>query len=189
MREFNHFSLTLITMTPAIDIDGVLANFQQHFINKAHEIGYDGFPKHWTQWEDWHIPEMQDEFNTVFEAIENDSNWWLDIPPYDDAHLTCAPAMYLTARPIASMYSKVWLNKCGFPDAPVKTVETSSQKPGVMEKHGIDVLLDDRPKTFHLINNSDKDTTCYLLDRPYNRHIDNRRLRVHEVYQFQKRME
>lgn len=175
-------------MTPAIDIDGVLANFQQHFLNKAHEMGYLDFPNHWTQWESWHIPEMRDEFNTVFEAIENDSNWWLDIPPYDDAYLTCAPEIYLTARPIESMHSRAWLNEFGFPDAPVKTVVTSSQKPDVMKAYDIDVLLDDRPKTFLMINNSNKDMTCCLMDRPYNRHIDNSRLRVHEVYQFQKRM-
>lgn len=171
----------------AIDVDGVLANFQQRFLKTAHELGYDNFPVHWTQWKNWNLEGLEKEFREIMKNLDSKPLWWLQINPYDDAYLTKTPDIYLTARPVENQITRYWLRINDFPETKVRTVNSSKEKPSVMEEEGVDCLLDDRPKTFSMINEGTS-LRCILLDRPYNEHLvtahDNRRVR--NVYDFQQ---
>lgn len=154
----------------AIDIDGCLANFQQRFLDTAKRKGYSDFPTHWTQWRSWLPPDIKGGFGDLFDEIEEDELWWGEISPYDDAHLPVAPDAYLTARPVSSAVTENWLSRHGFPEAPVYTVGVDNSKVPIMREKGIDLLVDDRPKTFDQVN-QEREKTCLLMNRPYNQHV------------------
>jgi hypothetical protein len=151
----------------AQDIDGCLANFIQHFLTTARSDGHTEFPVHWTQWEDWMPPGLDDLFGTVFSEIAEDDEWWLSIPPYDDAYLPYEPDAYVTSRPVSSEVSEAWLQENGFPEAPVHTVGPGQSKTEVLDQENIDLMVEDSTSNFEEIN-STRHTTCVLLSRSWN---------------------
>jgi hypothetical protein len=173
-------------MNVAIDIDGVLANFIQHMIEYAHEKGYHEFPAHWTQWHQYNIPGLDQRFGKLVDEVSGDPEWWLDIPPHDDAYLSAAPDLYLTSRNVGSQYTLMWLLYHGFPHAEVVTVDSGEDKPPKMKERGIDVLLDNRFDTYESVNKQ-KDLKCVLMERPHNRRLrDDFDITVSDTYEFEQ---
>lgn len=153
-----------------LDIDGVLANFAQAFIERAKAMGVgEHFPAHWTLWDRWMYG--GEHFSVVWEAITHDHSFWLDdIKSFDDAYVHFDVQGYITHRPVPTEVSRAWLNRHGFPDAPVITVTGKGSKVQAARDLGIDVFVDDKYDNFVELN--DAGILCLLYDRPHNRRED-----------------
>lgn len=158
-----------------LDIDGVLAEFDQHFLKWL------GLPTHRaTHWED---PRFVDNFH----KIESDRLFWLTVPPLPEAinalidrgggidrtffRGECGgypwkPVVYITARPIGSYITEMWLRKHRFPIAPVVTVGKDGSKVEAIKEYRVELFLDDSIRNFEEIN--DSGTTCLLVSRNHN---------------------
>jgi hypothetical protein len=154
-------------MNISYDIDGVLANFLNAFLQKAEEMGLDDeLPDHWLLFDQWEIasPELGAE---IWSSIEGDNQWWMGIEPHDDACIVTPVHCYITSRSIPSPVSTAWLQYHGFPPAPVYTVGVGNSKLSTAKEQGVDLHIDDKPATVRELNNNGVD--ALLRDRPVNR--------------------
>lgn len=137
-----------------LDIDGVVADFEKHFLEY---LNLDTSPA--TSWDD-------PRFRSNFHLIENDIEFWMGIPPIENI-----PDMdvfvYVTARPIPSDVSELWLKNNSLPFAPVITVGVGNSKLQSL-KGKVDIFIDDNIDTFEELNAAGID--CYLMTRNHNRH-------------------
>lgn len=139
-----------------LDIDGVLADFETHFLS------YLKLPKYPPN--DWDDPRFRDNFN----KIADDAEFWLGIPPLTTPQALSYPvAGYCTARPIDVAVTQEWLDKNGFPRAKLISVGLHGSKEKVLFKHGCDVMIDDSFQNFCDINRYG--IKCYLHTRPHNK--------------------
>lgn len=75
--------------------------------------------------------------------------------------------VYVTARPeIARLITRVWLQRNGFPDAPVVL---ATDKVKVVRELGIGLIVEDAP---HYIEALSKEVPVIAKDYGYNRHLD-----------------
>jgi len=154
-------------MNISYDIDGVLANFLDAFLQKGRELGLgDELPDHWLLFDQWDIasPEVAAE---IWSQIADNNKWWMRIEPHEDAHIVTPVYCYITSRSIPSSISRAWLRYHGFPAAPVYTVGVGNSKLGIAEKLDLDLHIDDKPATVRELNRNGIDTL--LRDRPVNR--------------------
>jgi hypothetical protein len=154
-------------MNISYDIDGVLANFLNAFLETGRELGLgDELPDHWVLFDEWEIasPEVGAE---IWSRIEGDNKWWMNIPPHEDAHIVTPVHCYITSRSIPSKVSRAWLQYHGFPPAPVHTVDVGNSKLKTTLEEGVDLHIDDKPATVRELNENGVD--CLLRDRPVNR--------------------
>lgn len=118
----------------ALDVDGVLLNFYQGVCEKFNKpyITIDKFDTDW--------------IDEIFPIIENDMNFWSNlkqmIPPcgitFDfDYYITALPSQMVGAR----LHNLVEL---GYP---VKPIYVSHDKAKLCKGLGVDILIDDKPKT------------------------------------------
>jgi hypothetical protein len=133
------------------DLDGVLCDFVSHFFD------YLSLPNH--EPEIWDDPRIIDNFH----KIKNDYIFWLSIPPLIDS-IPIKPTAYVTNRPIPSHISADWLWRHGFPYAPVATLKNKAEIIPAGSK-----MVDDAPHNYEELTAAG--VHCYLLDKPYNRHI------------------
>jgi hypothetical protein len=157
-------------MRIGLDIDGVLANFQQGVIELAKKRGLP-FYQHWTEWSTRNPPPgpYADTFARLWPEIEGNAAFWLGLEPMHDAFVPFPVACYVTFRPVPSEVSHEWLMEQGFPDAPVITVDSGLKVPTLIE-HGIDIFVDDLPRVIEEIMGHDNEIVPLLLDRRYNEH-------------------
>ncbi len=151
-----------------LDIDGVLGDFVGHLMKVS---GYEGhIPIHWND------PIVREEF----EKVKKDPDFWLNIPPLmDRTDIPFEPHCYITARSIDSEVTQTWLNKCGFPIAPLYCVGVGESKIEVAKKSGIDIFIDDSFSNFQELNNAGIFT--YLYNAPYNEKYDVGYRRIHSL--------
>lgn len=138
-----------------LDIDGVLADFEQHFLD------YLKLPTHHAT--DWLDPRFRDNMS----EIKEDKDFWLSMPalaaPQD---ITYPIAGYCTARPISNEVTTEWLHAQGFPAAKVVTVGLGGFKAKVLYDRGCDIMLDDSFEQYNDINRYG--VQCLLMTRPHN---------------------
>lgn len=147
-------------MKLGFDIDGVLAEFSGHFLNKYTPTDLSG-PLHWDD----------ERFKINFPKTYNDKEFWLSIPrmiyPQD---LPLRPHCYITARPIPNEWTMEWLWKNGFPYAPLYTVGHDGSKVEVFKQSGATHFVDDA------LHNYDEliaaGIPCFLLTRSHNESRD-----------------
>lgn len=152
----------------AVDLDDVIAGFAKYIIQTARLLKTTSeFPQHFSEVSSW---DMGPGFEEVFNEVKHNPEWWLGMPPnecvlpFPDIKVTC----YITSRPIASEVSKLWVNRNGFPDAPVYTVSKPSMKVAVAEREGITHFVDDKPSTVWEVNQAG--IKAFLYRTPANRH-------------------
>jgi len=80
------------------------------------------------------------------------------------------PHCYVTSRPVKTEISEQWLDKTGFPQRPVYTVEVGHSKVDIIKESGIEIFVDDRFDNFVELNKAG--ICCYLFDAPHNRRYD-----------------
>ena len=91
-------------------------------------------------------------------------------PKIDPRDLTFEPLAYITARPVKSEISEMWLDKHGFPAAPVYTVGVGGSKLDIIQKLGATIHIDDNYDTYTELNQNG--ICCYLLDALHNQKFD-----------------
>lgn len=80
------------------------------------------------------------------------------------------PALYVTARPVSSAVTEAWLDKHGFPAAPVCTVGIGGSKIDCLKEHNIDIFVDDNFGNFVEINKAG--ICCFLFDQVHNKRYE-----------------
>jgi len=125
----------------ALDVDGVIANFYLHICR--------WFNKPYTHINDWDVKWIAEKFD----EIKNDKRFWLSIPtlmPPEAINFNID--YYITSIPkVQRQTRQQWLSINGFPNRPVIV---SYDKLKTCRALGVDVLIDDRPKTLSQIRNS-----------------------------------
>lgn len=140
----------------ALDIDGVLANFNKSFAELM-GMEYDNATN-------WRYSYKIDEY---FEKL--DYKFWIDIPPHIDSKSLCfEPKCYITHRrsEAARKATPDWLEMHGFPCVPILFVDEARDKSSFAKENEIDVIVDDKFKNFYRLNNDG--ILCFLQDRPWN---------------------
>jgi len=163
LYERKHLGVKLIPRI-GLDIDGVLADFNLHFLRKMKDEGV--IEDAHTPATDWNDP----RFRENFWRVNSDKDFWLGIPRMlDPFNIDYPVAAYITARPIATEVSERWLSENGFPDAPVITVGQDGDKVSAINELDLDVFADDGWHNFYKIEQSGAVDVNFLVDRPHNR--------------------
>lgn len=141
-----------------LDVDDVLGDWLGHWTSKFNSPR----PTAWNF--DRYIAEK-------FEFMKKDKDFWLTIPvktrPED---IPFEPDCYISSRSIPKEWTEEWLDKNGFPVAPVEIVGHGVSKVDAAKKHNVEVFVDDNYKNFVDLNRAG--ILCYLFDAPHNQRYD-----------------
>lgn len=148
-------------MRIGIDIDGVLADFNTGFIERAIAVtGKDLFPARPFDIPEWNYPEhygySDAEISAIWENIAADSTFWLKLPPYPNAmgvleRLRVLTDMghdiyFITSRPgvVSKRQSEIWLGTHGGDFLQTPTVLISGKKGASASALDLHAYIDDR---------------------------------------------
>lgn len=145
----------------ALDVDEVICDFISSWCEKFKMET----PTSWLF--DRRIIERFDEMKLSGELNEFYMNLKPKIKPSD---IPFEPVCYITSRPVSAEITENWLDKHGFPSAPVHTVDVRSEKVKIAKENNVDIFVDDRFENFLNLNNNG--ICCYLLDAPHNQRYD-----------------
>lgn len=163
-----------------VDVDGVLANFNESFIRLTIDItGRDLFPARPFDIPCWNYPQYygytEQETAGVWEKIENSPIFWETLAPYEDTinavrYLREQFALgndiyFVTSRPgkSAKIQTEKWLRSWFLPP----TVLISSNKGLCSRALAFDAYIDDRWE--NALDVSTTGAQSILMDRPWNR--------------------
>lgn len=111
------------------------------------------------------------EIGKKFEIMKNNNtleDFYENLKPMiKPEEIPFEPACYITSRPCSLETTIKWLDKNGFPTAPVYSVEINTSKVEVAKKAGIEFFVDDRYENFIELNKAGICT--FLFDQPHNR--------------------
>lgn len=156
------------------DIDGVLANFESHFLT---QLNLD--QSHPTDWDDY-------RFRDNFSKIANDDNFWLSIPMLiNPTAITYPISGYVTSRPCSNEITSKWLEFNGFPKKTLINVGLDGKKSDVL-KDICDIFIDDSITNF--IDCQSNGITCFLMTRPHNQKYDVGYYRVNTFADFMNKL-
>lgn len=160
-------------MKVAYDIDDVLARCVPEIFN---HIGRDmTYPIHIWDFEKYSILGQ-----TINDELKYNPRFWIDLPmiSFPD-EMIVEPTCYITSSPKEMVSVRhQWLVENGFPDVPV---HHSKNKLDTMIELGIDVLVDDSPHTFDLINQKDTGKLCVQFVPNYMSVIANEKLAIRNL--------
>jgi len=183
-------------MRVMIDMDDILTNFNLAFLEIAHdlfeEVPVNAEVKLWDFWKS--VPNLTlEKEEKVWEVIRNTHNFYEILPAYaSDEDLKRLARLlregeheiyFITSRfptrgrSVQSQSQRWLLEKIGEPGS----VIVSSRKGEICQALGIEYAVDDAPH--HIENLLDHGIATYIMDWPYNRHIDHR-LRVKNLGEF-----
>lgn len=164
----------LNTLRIGLDIDGVIANWQQHLFD------YNNHPIKDVQY--WSCPVV----DKLFDLIRTDNKFWLSIPPLiNPDQLPFEPACYITARTIPAEITQQWLDNNGFPQAPLYCVKEGESKVNIALKANINLFIDDSYNNFVQLNNAG--VTTLLFTQEYNKKYNVGHLRLNNFNEFKER--
>jgi hypothetical protein len=131
----------------ALDIDDVLAGF------------FSGISEHYgvpeIKCDIWDGKDVNKWISDIMRAGELDDNpiFWLGLDRISHPNsINFEVAAYITSSPESALeWRKIWLEIAGFPIAPVVHCKNKIE---TMERLGIDILVDDSPKTCKSINDN-----------------------------------
>lgn len=140
-----------------LDIDGVLVEFSGDYLAF---FNLDPTPaKHWND------PRFRDEER--WKVIESNKEFWTNLTPIvtgDD--LLFEPICYITARSIPQEWTQEWLDKHGFPRAPLISVGRGISKIDAVKNMELDYFIDDSYTNYVELNKNGIFT--YLMTRSHN---------------------
>ena len=154
-----------------LDIDGILADFESHFLKYLKLPGYHAV--------DWNDPRFRDNFY----KIAKDDKFWAGIKPLISPQDIKYPiAGYVTARPISDNLTQAWLDQYGFPKVELINVGFDGDKVKILKEKECDVFVDDLIKNF--IECQSNGILCYLMTRPHNEKYNVGHYRVNNFQEF-----
>jgi len=155
-----------------LDIDGVLADFTRGW-NKVYPDA-PAIPDRYN-----YDPLMGQRFRAMKEAGTLD-DFFLGLNPLiNPKNLPFIPKGYVTARPVDTAVSELWLKQSGFPNVKVITIPWGESKVDAMKEAGIEIFIDDFYDNFKDLN--DAGITTYLYTAPWNLHHDVGELRLNSL--------
>lgn len=170
--ELDNRQNTFFDKRVGLDLDGVLVDYYSGFCEYA---DIKPTQNHWLfsyTWEKRH------------RELYDNKDFWVNLKPLvDGASLPFDPVSYVTNRHIPVEWCEEWLEKNGFPCAPVHVVQSS--KVEVLKNIGVDLFVDDCYSNFVDLNKNG--VFCYLYDREYNRKYDVGHKRLYSLEQIVKR--
>lgn len=170
-------------MTIACDVDGVLANFTTAFaplVTKVSGIEFPdvGKPTWPTDWF-WDPRVTKAHWSAAVDLIRPNRTFWLDLKAYPDAFAFLNwlslrhedDIYFLTDRPgrQAKWQTERWIKLHGFTATP--TVILTANKAVVCEAVKADFYIDDKFENCQSVHVQCPATTCYIMERPYNKPI------------------
>lgn len=132
----------------SLDIDGVLADFNQGYLNR-----FKKWPNH-----DWAIT------RNVNNILIKEREFWLNLPVLNRVEFQ--PKMYCSARVNSKRWTKQYLRDHGFPEAPLFQIPGYKLSKYKALKSRCDVHIEDSIKNFLDLNS--KGVPCLLLDNEVN---------------------
>lgn len=157
-----------------LDIDGVLADFESHFLK---HFGYD-IKDHATDWDDW-------RFRKGMEEIANNSDFWSSVPKIVSSDMFSYPITgYCTARNCQDQFTLDWLHINGFPKLQYINVKGRLKSEALRDV--CDVFVDDSINNFMDLQRNG--ILCYLISRPHNLKYDVGHYRVNDFQEFMERV-
>lgn len=148
----NHSYLS--TKRVGYDIDDVLADF----------VGY------YCKWNNIEIPTNWNFYlNGDKYNVDNlPKEFWTNMPcKVDPTTIKYEPVCYITHRSCPNEWTIEWLEKNGFPYAPIYQVNPEHTKVGIAKEQKLDVFVDDKFKTFQEMTNNG--IMCWLFDASHNK--------------------
>ena len=173
-------------MRLAIDLDGLLCDFNKSYVRILGEMGSPViFPIDDPDWPPcWDYDKaagvLQEHQDAAWAYIRKSQMFWFNIRPMRNVESDinnlrrvklCGHDIYfVTNRPgvSAKAQSEDWLMKYGFP-MPTVLVTVEGMKYLVTQALGIDACVDDKPGN---LEGHGPDTKLFLFDAPYNRECD-----------------
>lgn len=175
-------------MRIGFDVDGVLANFNQDYVELTRVLTKrDLFPPEWMEPTNiapptWYYPQSfgytNEECDKVFEVIAASDRFWRDLQPYEGVvenmnkfymqHACDNDVYFITNRAGkgAKWQTEAWLCEAlGWTDC---TVLVSSAKGLCAKALKLDVYLDDKWENALDVAKESPATRNYLLNQPYN---------------------
>lgn len=154
-----------------LDIDEVLADWVTAWIKK---YGIEKQPESW-----YFDRKIMDRFEEMRTNGELDDFYMGLEPLVNPSELPFQPHCYITSRPVSTKITEAWLDKHGFPTAPVHTVELRKSKVDVAKEAGINIFIDDSFSNFIDLNK--EGILTYLFSRKHNQKFDVGHLRINSL--------
>ena len=164
-----------------IDIDGILASWDDHFhqlleTQCGRELPHPGEPEVW----DW--PSMvckcsKKELQKAYDFITENPAWWIQLPVKDMEALEMLRILsydshynfyFITSRhpDRAKFWTEVWLNNHGIP---TPTVLLSNDKGFIAKGLNLTAFVDDNELNVVDVRQQSPKTRSYLVSRPFNK--------------------
>jgi len=141
-----------------LDIDDVLADFCQAYVERYPDVPYPSF---------WNFDQQGE---ARFAEIAQDREFWLNVPPkIAPEDLPFEPVVYITSRKQPVKWTEEWLARHGFPSVPVVSSQGES-KADYAKAFCVDVFVDDNYETYLDMNANG--ILTYLMDAVHNRKYD-----------------
>jgi 5'(3')-deoxyribonucleotidase len=165
--------------TVALDIDDVLAGF------------FSGISAHYDvpeiKCDIWDGKDVNKWISEIMIAGDLDDNalFWLDLGLVSHPNsINFKVDAYITSSPESALeWRKIWLQRAGFPDAPVVHCKNKIE---TMERLGIDILVDDSPKTCKAINDNSGPEMAIQFVPPYMSVIVDEKLAITHLSELNK---
>lgn len=137
------------------DIDDVLADFVGAYCkwNNLNEI-----PTNWSFYLN----------SQAYDVSNLPKEFWVNLPcKVDPKTIKHEPVCYITHRTCPNEWTIEWLEKNGFPYAPIYQVQPNMTKVDIAKEQKLDVFVDDKFKTFQEMTKNG--ILCWLFDASHNK--------------------
>ena len=142
-----------------LDIDGVLADFRTAWCEFYPDVAPNP--------DNYHFDDKILEKYEIMRKAGTLDNFFLSLKPLiKPEDIPFEPKCYITARPVETRISELWLNKNGFPKKKVYTVPTGTSKVDIAKEAGVELFIDDYYKNFIELN--EEGIFTYLYTAPSN---------------------